>query len=176
MSDSCEAPPEGLLFDGGISGWISVTIECCDDLAGVDGRVVSIAILQVLEEKIRLRNEIEEERALCGLRHDGVGTGLETGETLRFLEGWFRWRRRWSAVVRRKQPTWRIRSRRARNLLEKEAALGAMIEDVTEKRVGEGGIGWVSTPLKEKLGEEDENERGGNWKLESESKRKIEKS
>lgn len=90
-------------------------MECCDDLAGVEGeRAVSIAILQVLEEKIRLRNEKEEARdlSLCGFKQEGVGR-------------WWR-RRRWSAVVRRKQPTWRMRSKRKKNLWERDLGIGAM--------------------------------------------------
>lgn len=81
-------------------------MECCEDLAGVEGRVVWIAILQDFEEKIRLRNENEEDRDLCGLRQDGVGDVR---------------RRRRSVVVKRKQPRWRRRSKRGRNLLQREA-------------------------------------------------------
>lgn len=43
-----------------------------------------------------------------------------------FLGGGGRRRRRWSAVVRRKQPTWTISSKRARNLLQRDPAVGAM--------------------------------------------------
>lgn len=91
-------------------------MECCDDLAGVEGgRAVSIAMVEVLEEKIRLRKEKEEDKDLRGLKQEGVGRGRGRG------------RGRGEAVVRRKQPRWRRRRKRGRNLLGRDGGMiGAM--------------------------------------------------
>lgn len=95
-------------------------MECWDDLAGVEGGgAVWIAMVQVLEEKIRLRKENEEDRELRGLKQEGGGRGRRRGRGRGRGEG---------EVVRRKQPRWRRRIRkRGRSLLGRDGgSIGAM--------------------------------------------------
>jgi hypothetical protein len=100
-------------------------MECWDDLAeetvvvGVVGWVwvwMELLVWQGLEaEKIRLKKDQEEERALVVLNEGGDGRELRR-EPLRFFEG------RWSfVVVKMKQPRWRRRMKIEKNLLNNVA-------------------------------------------------------
>lgn len=94
------------------------TRDCWEFLAEVNvGVVVAVGCVWMVflqlaleEEKMRLRQDQVEERALLGLREGG---GRERGEALRFLAGLW-----WSLAVKMKQPRWRRRMKRERNLLK----------------------------------------------------------
>jgi hypothetical protein len=117
ISDSKQDPD---CFSGGMK---MGAMECWDDLAeetvvvGVVGWVwVELLVWQGLEaEKIRLKKDQEEERALVVLNEGGDGRELRR-EPLRFFEG------RWSfVVVKMKQPRWRRRMKIEKNLLNNVA-------------------------------------------------------
>lgn len=70
---------------GSVSGSTTETMECWDDRAGVDGWVW-ILDLHDLEEKIRLRKDHEDEKALWVVLL--LGEELHRTESFRFFEGW----------------------------------------------------------------------------------------